>query len=66
MPQFSIPKSGSTVKLSQSPGPGSYDPKLIEASEYNSIKLGKDERKPFYNEKKGIPGPGTYDSGKAI
>jgi hypothetical protein len=66
LPQFSIPKSGGTVKLSQSPGPGSYDPKVIEASEYNSIKLGKDERKPFYNEKKGIPGPGTYDSGKAI
>lgn len=63
LPQFSIPKSGSTAKVSSSPGPGSYDPKLVEPSEYNSIKLSKDERKPFYNEKKGIPGPGSYESG---
>jgi hypothetical protein len=26
------------------------------------MKLGKDARRPYYDEKKDIPGPGQYDS----
>lgn len=62
LPQFSIPRSSATsIKTSFTPGPGSYEPKAIDTNEYNSIKLAKDERKPFYDEKKGIPGPGSYN-----
>jgi hypothetical protein len=62
LPQFSIPKSNTSfIKPSSTPGPGSYEPKIIDSNEYNSIKLAKDERKPFYDEKKGIPGPGSYN-----
>lgn len=62
IPQFSIPKSNtSSLKPSSTPGPGTYEPKLNDSSEYHSIRLAQDERKPFYNEKKGIPGPGAYN-----
>ena len=62
IPQFSIPKSNiSSLKPSSTPGPGSYEPKLNDSGEYHSIRLAQDERKPFYNEKKGIPGPGAYN-----
>lgn len=61
LPNFSIPKSNSSwLKHSQTPGPGTYQPKPIEDTEYNSIRITKDQRRPFYDEKKGIPGPGTY------
>jgi hypothetical protein len=35
---------------------------MEEANTYNSIHITKDERRPFYDEKKNIPGPGTYNS----
>ena len=62
---FSIPKSQSnslidSKKLLQ-PGPGSYDPKVFYNSQYESIGLGKGRRKPFYDEKEGVPGPGQYN-----
>jgi hypothetical protein len=34
---------------------------MEDGNEYNRIKLSKDERKPFYDEKKNIPGPGSYN-----
>jgi hypothetical protein len=62
LPQFSIPKSNiSSIKPSSTPGPGSYEPKISDTGEYNSIRLAKDDRKPFYDEKKGVPGPGAYN-----
>lgn len=61
LPNFSIPKSNlSWLKPAPTPGPGTYHPKFIEANEYNSIKITKDERRLFYDEKKDIPGPGSY------
>jgi hypothetical protein len=67
LPQFSIPRSNvSSLKTSLTPGPGSYEPKINDNNEYNSIKLGKDERKPFYDEKKGIPGPGSYNQSTVV
>jgi hypothetical protein len=63
MPQFSVPKSNTSwLKSSLTPGPGSYEPKVNEANNYNSIKIKQDERKPFYDEKKWVPGPGAYSS----
>jgi len=61
MPKFSVPKANkSWIKPSSVPGPGNYDPKIVFSTQYQSIKINKDERKPFYDEKKGIPGPGMY------
>ena len=61
LPQFSIPKSQSGwIKGSSNPGPGTYESKLTH-SEYNTVRMKQDERRPFYDEKKGIPGPGSYN-----
>lgn len=61
MPKFSVPKANfSWIQTSNGPGPGNYDPKIVENAQYKSIGMNKDQRKPFYNEKKGIPGPGFY------
>jgi len=50
LPQFSIPKSNtSSIKPKLTPGPGSYEPKISDTNEYNTIRLAKDERKPFYD-----------------
>lgn len=57
---YSIPKSQSTSKLKDGPGPGSYDPKVFYNSQYQAIGINKDKRKPFYDEKQGVPGPGQY------
>jgi Sperm-tail PG-rich repeat len=62
-PNFSIPRSNTSwIKSSSTPGPGTYEHTIKEANDYNSIRINIDQRKPFYNEKKGIPGPGSYDS----
>lgn len=61
MPKFSVPKSNkSWIKTSDVPGPGNYDPKNVFSTPYQSIGINKDDRKPFYDQKKGIPGPGMY------
>ncbi len=61
LPKFSIPKSNvSLIKSTNVPGPGKYDPKLVANTQYQSIAINKDDRKPFYDEKKYIPGPGQY------
>lgn len=61
MPKFSMPKSNkSWIKASYNPGPGNYDPKVPFNSQYQGIGINKDDRKPFYNEKKNIPGPAQY------
>lgn len=63
LPQFSIPKSNTSwVKPSFTPGPGTYEAKNGDHNNYNSIKIKQDERKPFYDEKKWVPGPGSYSS----
>lgn len=50
MPKFSVPKSNkSWIKSSTVPGPGNYDPKIVANTQYNAIKISKDERKPFYD-----------------
>lgn len=67
LPQFSIPKSNpASIKPSSTPGPGSYEPKINDTNEYNSIGLAKDHRRPFYDEKKGVPGPGSYNHSPII
>lgn len=59
LPMFSIPKSNTSwIKSTNNPGPGDYNPKAIETQEYSSIKISKDHRRPFYDEKKSIPEPG--------
>ena len=64
---YSIPKSQSVSKLTSSknsPGPGSYEPRAMLNSQYESIKVSKDKRRAFYDEKQGIPGPGSYNYGE--
>jgi hypothetical protein len=41
----------SWIKPTKTPGPGNYDPKmdLITNAQYHSIKVNKDNRKPFYD-----------------
>jgi hypothetical protein len=61
MPQFSMPKANTSwIKASSMPGPGNYDPKISFNTQYQAIGINKDDRKPFYDEKKNIPGPGQY------
>jgi hypothetical protein len=61
MPQFSVPKANNSwIKASKVPGPGNYDPKISFNTQYQAIGINKDDRKPFYDEKKSIPGPGQY------
>jgi hypothetical protein len=61
MPKFSMPKSSvSWVKSNNNPGPGKYDPKLVFNTQYQSVGVNVDQRRPFYDEKKLIPGPGQY------
>ena len=62
LPEFSIPRSSSTwLKGSLNPGPGAYESRVINSNN-STIKMGKDARRPFYDEKKGIPGVGSYQS----
>lgn len=61
MPKFSMPKSNiSWMKFNANPGPGVYDPKIVTNTQYQSVGLGKDERRPFYDDKTFVPGPGRY------
>ena len=50
MPKFSVPKANlSWIKTSNIPGPGNYDPKISYNTQYQSIGVNKDDRKPFYD-----------------
>jgi hypothetical protein len=63
LPNFSIPKSNTTwLTPSKTPGPGTYEHQSKPHNDYNSISITTDQRRPFYDEKKGIPGPGSYNS----
>lgn len=67
MPKFSVPKaSKSWINPSNVPGPGNYDPKIILNTQYQNIGISKNQRKPFYDEKKFIPGPGQYTLGEML
>jgi hypothetical protein len=61
MPKFSMPKSSmSWIKSNNIPGPGNYNPKIVANTQYQAIGINKDNRRPFYDEKKFVPGPGQY------
>lgn len=61
MPKFSVPRSSlSWIKSNTNPGPGVYNPKVVTNTQYQSVVLSKDERRPFYDEKRFVPGPGQY------
>ena len=51
MPIFSMPKgAASTFKISNNPGPGSYDPLHTQDKASSSkMVMGKDAKKPFYD-----------------
>ncbi len=50
MPKFSMPRSNkSWIKASNNPGPGNYDPKFVSNTQYQSVGINKDDRKPFYD-----------------
>ena len=50
MPKFTMPKShASWIKSNSNPGPGKYDPKVIYNTQYQSIGISKDDRRPFYD-----------------
>ena len=56
-----MPKSSkSWIKSNKNPGPGKYDPKVIANTQYQSVSINVDNRRPFYDQKKNIPGPGQY------
>lgn len=67
LPQFSVPKSNASwIKASLTPGPGTYEAKGVETNNYNSIKIKQDQRRPFYDEKKWVPGPGSYSNNEVV
>lgn len=60
LPQFSIPKSNSNwMKGTANPGPGTYESRVVQ--DHSSTVMGKDRRRPFYDERKDLPGPGSYN-----
>ena len=66
LPLFLVPKAATnTFKLSDNPGPGSYAPKeVITTHGAPQMVMPKDSKRPFYDEKKGVPGPGSYEQQK--
>ena len=65
---FSFPKQGSDkgndgfLKISLTPGPGRYEPKLPKSGTSKPMLGGKDQRIDEPEKDNGVPGPGMYNA----